>query len=62
MIFQIFEVIVHSNSNREGLSPGKLRKAFAVRTGMCSGTEHVFSTGFWWISVHLDDSAFHSMG
>lgn len=49
---------------RDGLCrcPERLSYAFAVESGMCSGTESVFSTGLWWISVHLDNRVVHSLG
>lgn len=42
--------------------PESLSYALAVETGMCSGTETVFSTGLWRISVHLDNRVVRSLG
>lgn len=42
--------------------PERLSYALAVESGMCSGTETVFSTGRWWISVHLDNGVVRSLG
>lgn len=42
--------------------PERLSYALAVESGMCSGTETVFSTGLWRISVHLDNRVGRSLG
>lgn len=42
--------------------PERLSYALAVESGMCSGTETVFSTGLWRISVRLDKRAVRSLG
>lgn len=42
--------------------PERLSYALAVEAGMCSGTETVFSTGLWRISVHLDNRVVRSLG
>lgn len=42
--------------------PERLSYALAVESGMCSGTETVFSTGLWRISVHLDNRVVRSLG
>lgn len=42
--------------------PERLSYALAAESGMCSGTGSVFSTGLWWISVHLDNRVVRSLG
>lgn len=42
--------------------PERLSYALAVESGMCSGTETVFSTGLRRISVHLDNRVVRSLG
>lgn len=42
--------------------PVRLSYALAAESGMCSGTGSVFSTGLWWISVHLDNRVVRSLG
>lgn len=42
--------------------PQWLSYALAGESGLCSGTETVFSTGLWWISVHLDNRGVRSLG
>lgn len=68
-IFSIEEIIVILRGSsiaqmREGLwrCSERLSYALAVEAGMCSGTEKVFSTGLWWISVHLDNRVVRSLG
>lgn len=69
LIFSIEEIIVSIRGSsltqmREGLwrCSERLGYALAVESGMCSGTEKVFSTGLWWISVHLDNRVVRSLG
>lgn len=42
--------------------PERLSFALAVESGMCPGTQTLFSTGLWWIIVHLDNRVVRSLG